>query len=354
MTTNRKDEHDDNKQPVRSASPQHNETADIAELFGAVRGLGTVMEGNGRPLPDLGTYVLSTSAAPGVVLSNPGPNVAAAPAPVQTAAVAPLAATKAENGSPGMSPCAGPSWLGSVSTQRRSRWLEAGRYVSGVTGAIFRGYDSEEEATDAYNEAVRAGHVRIVPDINNVLNRCGIQIVHALTVHFGAFAIQSNAVMCAVVLECLAVEVCENSAGRGTAAATMQNLLDQRTSASTASGKHRSRGYAFIVTNETSGKRRSREYAFIVTKISVLMDFCFDSMGKVPKQKHGESAEAKGMLSSLQKNKACEAPTHVKHFVPDGADEMLVRLLVRLTRGVARSAQSSLSPFYDTLHVLRN
>lgn len=57
--------------------------------------------------------------------------------------------------------------------------LEAGRYVSGVTGAIFKGYDSEEEAVDAFNEAFRAGHVRVVPDVNNVLNRVSFTVAAA-------------------------------------------------------------------------------------------------------------------------------------------------------------------------------
>ncbi|KAH8113027.1 hypothetical protein DFH11DRAFT_1727965 [Phellopilus nigrolimitatus] len=198
MSTNREDDREGDKRPAGSANLARDQTADIAELFGAVvrlfllivltllrvaqRGLGTVLDSNGRNFPDLVPHLLGSSLDPG---SAPSPMVAA-PTPISVPAFTPMGRVKAEDGSPVSTSCAAPSAAGPSLSQRRNRWyvitaglrtgvftdwLEAGRYVSGVTGAIFRGYDSEEEAVDAYNEAVRAGHVRVVPDINNVLNR---------------------------------------------------------------------------------------------------------------------------------------------------------------------------------------
>lgn len=42
--------------------------------------------------------------------------------------------------------------------------------MSRVSGAAHCHYDSEEDAMSAYDEAVRANLVRVVPDVNHVLD----------------------------------------------------------------------------------------------------------------------------------------------------------------------------------------
>ncbi|KAH8115646.1 hypothetical protein DFH11DRAFT_1543121 [Phellopilus nigrolimitatus] len=206
MTTNSEDKRDVGRQAV---AIERNE-ADIVELFGDVirlslllmlsllrfaqRGMRTVIDngytsgngprGDGPGFPDLRTYVAQG-------LTSASPDAAA----TFTSAGDRLTALKAEGMSSSAFPCAEPSSAGPSSSQKKMRWyvitaglrtgvfndwLEAGRYVSGITGAIFKGYDSEEEATEAFNEAVRAGHVRVVPDVNNILNRLYEQAIEKM------------------------------------------------------------------------------------------------------------------------------------------------------------------------------
>ncbi|KAH8102762.1 hypothetical protein DFH11DRAFT_1735401 [Phellopilus nigrolimitatus] len=213
MAMNREDkrddgkQHDDGKRPAGTGFSERDEN-DIVELFGAIirtslllilsllrvaqRGLVTVVDdGNthindppgGPRFPDFRSYLLRGSASQGIPAAGHDVTGAGAFVPTNSS----FSAVKAEGESSSSMPGpAGPSSAGLYSSQKRTRWyvitaglrtgvfndwLEAGRYVSGVTGAIYKGYDSEEEATDAFNEAVRAGHVRVVPDINNILNR---------------------------------------------------------------------------------------------------------------------------------------------------------------------------------------
>ncbi|KAH8104436.1 hypothetical protein DFH11DRAFT_1550886 [Phellopilus nigrolimitatus] len=146
--------------------------ADLNALFAAI-GLGG---GQVRP-------AVRWAEAP--LRPTPPPPPRPTPGPSRLRMPPAIAAIKTEAAS--SSSCSpGPSSAGVFSTQRRMRWyvitaglrtgvftdwLEAGRYVSGVTGAIFRGYDTEEEAVECYAEALRLGRVRVVPDINNILGR---------------------------------------------------------------------------------------------------------------------------------------------------------------------------------------
>ncbi|KAH8116786.1 hypothetical protein DFH11DRAFT_1541990 [Phellopilus nigrolimitatus] len=154
--------------------------ADLNALFAAI-GLGG---GQGAASGAMGGGALAPNAAAAASTNTGAVATADAGAPAVASQPA-IAAIKTEAAS--SSSCSpGPSSAGVFSTQRRMRWyvitaglrtgvftdwLEAGRYVSGVTGAIFRGYDTEEEAVECYAEALRLGRVRVVPDINNILGR---------------------------------------------------------------------------------------------------------------------------------------------------------------------------------------
>ncbi|KAH8112017.1 hypothetical protein DFH11DRAFT_1546005 [Phellopilus nigrolimitatus] len=186
MATNSDDKNNENKQAAEA--PERDDT-EIVELLGAIvraslllilallrlaqRGVSTVVDsanngssGNGPSFSDLRTYLLGGSASQ--VLTSAG-----VAAPVHANGHMTSVPVRGVSESASDALCAGPSSAGPYASQKKMRWLEAGHYVSGVTGAIFKGYDSEEEAIEAFNEAVRAGHVRVVPDVNNILNRLG-------------------------------------------------------------------------------------------------------------------------------------------------------------------------------------
>lgn len=70
--------------------------------------------------------------------------------------------------------------------------------MSGVTGAIFRGYDTEEEAVECYAEALRLGRVRVVPDINNILGRVSSFITPSLNIYTNYLSIRTKHSFCFV------------------------------------------------------------------------------------------------------------------------------------------------------------